>query len=57
MPFQQPPLPDAKIALLRQWIDEGAAWPDSASVSIAEKKHWAFVAPERARRSAGRPSA
>ncbi|HEY5908177.1 MAG TPA: DUF1549 domain-containing protein, partial [Vicinamibacteria bacterium] len=47
MPFQQPPLAEAKIALLRRWIDEGAPWPESASVQIAEKKHWAFVPPQR----------
>jgi hypothetical protein len=47
MPFEQPALPEAKIALLRRWIDEGAVWPDSASVQVAEKKHWAFVPPVR----------
>ncbi|HVQ31819.1 MAG TPA: DUF1549 domain-containing protein, partial [Vicinamibacteria bacterium] len=47
MPFQQPALPEATIALLRRWIDEGAVWPDSASVALVEKKHWAFVPPVR----------
>jgi mono/diheme cytochrome c family protein len=47
MPFERPPLPDEKIALLRQWIDEGADWPDGASVQLAEKKHWAFIPPVR----------
>ena len=47
MPFEQPALPDERIALIRRWIDEGAAWPDSASAQIAEKKHWAFVPPVR----------
>lgn len=47
MPFQQPPLPEATIALLRRWIDEGAPWPESASATLVEKKHWAFVPPVR----------
>jgi mono/diheme cytochrome c family protein len=47
MPFQQPALPDAQIALLRRWIDEGATWPETASVKVEEKKHWAFVPPVR----------
>jgi hypothetical protein len=47
MPFELPALPEAKIALLRKWIDEGAVWPESASVQIAENKHWAFVSPVR----------
>lgn len=47
MPFEQPALPEATIALIRRWIDEGASWPDSASVAIVEKTHWAFVPPVR----------
>src|SRR5262245_58586664 len=47
MPFEQPALPEATIALLRLWIDEGAAWPDSASAAIVQKTHWAFVPPVR----------
>lgn len=35
MPLHAPPLPDEQIALLRQWIDEGAEWED----------YWAFVPP------------
>jgi mono/diheme cytochrome c family protein len=35
MPYHASPLPPAQIALLRQWIKEGAQWED----------HWAFVAP------------
>ena len=36
MPYHGPPLPPQQIALLRQWIKEGAKWED----------HWAFVAPK-----------
>jgi hypothetical protein len=36
MPYHAPPLPPQQIALLRQWIKEGAEWED----------HWSFVAPK-----------
>jgi hypothetical protein len=36
MPYHAPPLPPRQIALLRQWIKEGAKWED----------HWAFVPPK-----------
>lgn len=36
MPYHAPPLSQQQIALLRQWIKEGARWED----------HWAFVAPK-----------
>jgi hypothetical protein len=36
MPYHAPPLSSQQIALLRQWIKEGAKWED----------HWAFVAPK-----------
>jgi hypothetical protein len=35
MPYHGPPLPPQQIALLRQWIKEGAKWDD----------YWAFVPP------------
>ena len=38
MPYHAPPLQPQQIALLRQWIKEGAKWTD----------HWAFVAPKPA---------
>ncbi len=32
-----------QIGLLRAWIDQGAAWPDSASVKIVNNRdHWSF---------------
>ena len=41
-------LPPAEVALIREWIESGAKWPDGAGDKSAEvKKHWAFVAPER----------
>src|SRR5205823_7475577 len=36
MPYHAPPLPPQQIALLRQWIKEGAHWED----------YWAFVPPK-----------
>jgi Protein of unknown function (DUF1553)/Protein of unknown function (DUF1549)/Planctomycete cytochrome C len=36
MPYHAPPLSPQQIALLRQWIKQGAKWED----------HWAFVAPK-----------
>lgn len=48
MPMGAKPLSPEKIATIRQWIDSGAVWPDSAGVESAEiKKHWAFVPPKR----------
>jgi hypothetical protein len=35
MPYHGPPLPPQQIALMRQWIKEGAKWED----------YWAFVPP------------
>ena len=36
MPPESPPLPPEEIALLTQWIEQGAKWED----------HWAYVKPE-----------
>jgi len=48
MPMGGKPLTAAEIKLLRDWISQGAPWPDSANASQAEtKKHWAFIAPQR----------
>ncbi len=42
-------LDPAQIDIIKQWIDQGAEWPDEVGVQIvAEKKHWAFVPPQRA---------
>ena len=46
MPAKADALPPEKIALLKRWIDEGAAWPDGGPVAET-KKHWAYVKPVR----------
>ena len=49
MPMGGKALPADQIAILKRWIDEGAAWPEAASIAgAAVRKHWAFVAPVRA---------
>jgi mono/diheme cytochrome c family protein len=45
MPYKKPPLTDAQIALVRQWIDEGAKAP--AGEQADSKVHWSFIAPKR----------
>src|SRR5689334_21746944 len=47
MPRKADPLPKAKIDLLRAWIDQGAEWPDSASVDAKVEHHWAYAKPSR----------
>jgi hypothetical protein len=47
MPLGRAALSAAQIELLKRWIDEGANWPDSATVQGGVKKHWAYVAPQR----------
>jgi mono/diheme cytochrome c family protein len=49
MPLDHPALPEAQIKTIEQWINEGAIWPDSASVSTAAKieSHWAYLKPAR----------
>jgi hypothetical protein len=41
------PLTKTQIALLRAWIDAGAAWPDEA-VTATRSTHWSFQRPGRA---------
>lgn len=48
MPMGGKPLAAAEIALVKQWIDEGAVWPEAAAGAAGGvKKHWAFLAPVR----------
>ncbi|MBL8176790.1 MAG: PSD1 domain-containing protein [Bryobacterales bacterium] len=48
MPMGAKPLDAAQIALLKNWIDQGAVWPDGAGSASSEvKQHWAFVSPKR----------
>ncbi|MAI74529.1 MAG: hypothetical protein CMM01_27035 [Rhodopirellula sp.] len=43
MPLDGEPLSLQEVDLLRQWIDEGAAWPEAKS----KVKHWAYEAIRR----------
>ena len=50
MPYGAPPLSAEQIELVRKWVDEGAAGPDSSepvAVAAAPAKHWAYIKPER----------
>jgi mono/diheme cytochrome c family protein len=49
MPLDADPLPDATIALVRAWIDQGAIMPDvsRAAATAAADEHWAYVRPVR----------
>src|SRR6185436_16109006 len=42
MPPKGEPLTSEQISRLRDWIDQGATWPDSAAAA-----HWSFNAPKR----------
>jgi mono/diheme cytochrome c family protein len=44
MPMGGKPLDPAQLALIRDWIDRGASWPDGA---VESGKHWAFISPKR----------
>ena len=46
MPMGGEALPAAQIALIKDWIDQGAEWPEGVGVAGVEvKKHWAFIPP------------
>ena len=45
MPVDEEPLSAEQISLIRQWIDQGAEWPDT--VAYFPSLHWAFVPPTR----------
>jgi hypothetical protein len=49
MPLDADPLPEATIARLRAWIDQGAPMPapDTTSAADAIDEHWAYVKPSR----------
>jgi len=50
MPLDRDPLPDATIALLKAWIDQGAPLPatDSAAAGAETvEEHWAYIKPAR----------
>ncbi len=46
MPMGGKALDPAQIAIIKSWIDKGAEWPET--LTVAEKKHWAFIPPVRA---------
>src|ERR1700732_2761195 len=44
MPMGGKPLDASQIALVREWIDQGAEWPDSATKEVVQvQKHWAYI--------------
>lgn len=45
MPYKKPPLSESQIALLAEWIDEGAAAPSDEAPE--QRRHWSLVAPVR----------
>jgi hypothetical protein len=49
MPYGSPPLSGDEIALVRDWIDQGAPGPDSMEPIVGTKPitHWAYVKPVR----------
>ncbi|WP_321477428.1 PSD1 and planctomycete cytochrome C domain-containing protein [uncultured Paludibaculum sp.] len=49
MPMGGKPLPEAEVALLKRWIEEGAEWPDGVGASMRDGgQHWAYVPPKKA---------
>ncbi|MFN0076548.1 MAG: DUF1553 domain-containing protein [Prosthecobacter sp.] len=46
MPYKRGPLDSSQIALVRQWIAEGAKAP--ADEQPSDDRHWAFIAPVKA---------
>ena len=48
MPAKGEPLSAAEIQLVKDWIDQGAAWPEAASATKKDpRSHWAFRSPVR----------
>lgn len=48
MPVDDDPLTPEQIALVHAWIEDGAEWPDEATVADATlAPHWAYVTPRR----------
>jgi mono/diheme cytochrome c family protein len=48
MPLGGKPLSTAQITIIRNWIEQGAGWPEPGNPQLSEKKHWAFIVPVRA---------
>lgn len=48
MPLKGEKLSLTQVRLIRDWIDQGARWPDElAGATPTAKKHWAYVKPVR----------
>jgi hypothetical protein len=48
MPFKRPPLSEAEIQVLKDWIDQGASSIPGEKPGVPPSKtHWAFVPPRR----------
>ncbi|MEO8660901.1 MAG: DUF1553 domain-containing protein [Bryobacteraceae bacterium] len=48
MPFGGQRLPDESIEIIRQWIEQGASWPEGAGVTVHDaQQHWAYAKPVR----------
>ena len=45
MPAEGDPLTAEQIGILRAWIDQGADWPDSATVKVEDKLDWWSLKP------------
>ncbi|MEZ6121478.1 MAG: DUF1549 domain-containing protein, partial [Pirellulaceae bacterium] len=45
MPLEQEPLSNQQIDFIRNWIDQGAEWPESHASPVTQ--HWAFSPPVR----------
>jgi mono/diheme cytochrome c family protein/uncharacterized membrane protein len=48
MPMGHEPLTDVQVKILTAWIDQGADWPETATIASNDQKvHWAYVKPVR----------
>ncbi|MBT4866976.1 MAG: DUF1553 domain-containing protein [Planctomycetaceae bacterium] len=46
MPLDADPLSDKQIAVIRDWIDQGAVWPDGVGSDVESlETHWAYIKP------------
>ena len=51
MPQDEDPLSPEQIETLRNWIDQGAHWPEGVGAVIEDiRSHWAYVKPETPKR-------
>ncbi|MFM7260113.1 MAG: c-type cytochrome domain-containing protein, partial [bacterium] len=45
MPPRGEPVSAQEVALIRQWIDEGANWPEHASAQVEDRRDWWSLKP------------